>query len=62
MQIETYVAWNLHQPSKNEFYFGGFGDIAKFLKICQKVGLLVILRPTPYICAGNIFIIFSRLD
>lgn len=49
--VETYVAWNMHQPKENEFCFEGQSDVVKFIKTAQKVGLYVILRPGPYICA-----------
>ena len=49
--VETYVAWNMHEPKKGEYNFSGPADIVKFIKIAQKLGLYVILRPGPYICA-----------
>ncbi|PRP89805.1 beta-galactosidase [Planoprotostelium fungivorum] len=49
--IETYVAWNVHEPEEGQYNWEGLGDIEKFLTLCQKIGLLVIFRPTPYICA-----------
>lgn len=49
--VETYVCWNLHEPKKGEYHFEGMLDLAAFLKTAQKLGLYVILRPGPYICA-----------
>lgn len=49
--VETYVAWNLHEPKENEFDFTGMLDIVKFIETAKKVGLYVIVRPGPYICA-----------
>ncbi len=49
--LETYVAWNLHESKEGEFYFEGFADIERFLRTAEEVGLDVILRPGPYICA-----------
>ncbi len=49
--IETYVCWNLHEPKHNEFNFEGIVDIKKFIQTADEVGLKVILRPGPYICA-----------
>lgn len=49
--VETYVAWNLHEPKEGEFNFSGIADIEKFIRIAEKVGLYVIVRPSPYICA-----------
>lgn len=49
--VETYIPWNYHEVKQNEFDFSGKKDIAKFVRLAQEVGLWVILRPTPYICA-----------
>ncbi|KAK9099328.1 hypothetical protein Syun_026373 [Stephania yunnanensis] len=49
--IQTYVPWNLHEPRSGEWVFEGIADIEAFLKLCQKLGFLVMLRPGPYICA-----------
>jgi beta-galactosidase len=49
--VETYVAWNLHEPEEGQFVFEGTADIETFIKTAEKVGLHVIVRPGPYICA-----------
>lgn len=49
--VETYIPWNLHEPRKGEFCFEGILDIEHFIQLAQKLGLYVILRPSPYICA-----------
>lgn len=49
--VTTYVAWNLHEPHKGEFCFDGRADIARFLALADEVGLKVILRLSPYMCA-----------
>lgn len=49
--VETYIPWNLHEPRKGEFCFSGICDVEKFIRTAQEVGLYVILRPSPYICA-----------
>lgn len=49
--IETYVAWNVHEPKKGEFNFEGIADLKKFIELAQELGLWVIVRPSPYICA-----------
>ncbi|XP_043704468.1 beta-galactosidase 17 isoform X2 [Telopea speciosissima] len=48
--IQTYVPWNLHEPRPGEWIFEGLADIESFLKLCQELGFLVMLRPGPYIC------------
>ena len=30
--VETYVAWNLHEPRPDEFHFDGMLDIVKFIE------------------------------
>lgn len=37
--IGTYVFWNLHEPQKGTFDFGGNNDVAEFVKIAQQEGL-----------------------
>jgi len=54
--VETYVPWNMHEPKKGEFDFVGESwhgmlDLKRFVETAQKIGLWVILRPSPYICA-----------
>lgn len=49
--VETYLAWNLHEPEEGQFCFEGIADVEKFVRTAEKVGLHVILRPSPYICA-----------
>jgi beta-galactosidase len=49
--VETYVFWNLHEPTPGQFDFSGQNDIAEFIREAQQEGLFVILRPGPYVCA-----------
>ena len=49
--IQTYVPWNAHEPNRGEFVFSGMLDLAAFLTLCNKKGLKVLLRPSPYICS-----------
>lgn len=49
--VETYIPWNMHEPKKGQFVFDGMLDVVGFVKLAQKLGLYVILRPSPYICA-----------
>ena len=49
--VETYVPWNLHEPREGEFNFEGMLDVVEYVKIAEELGLLVMLRPGPYICA-----------
>ena len=49
--VETYTCWNLHEPSEGVFDFSGMLDIAAYIKTAGELGLNVIIRPGPYICA-----------
>lgn len=49
--VETYVAWNIHEPNEGEFHFEEENDLCGFIELAQELGLYVILRPSPYICA-----------
>lgn len=49
--VESYTCWNLHEPQKGEYCFDGMLDIERFVKTAEKVGLKVIMRTGPYICA-----------
>jgi beta-galactosidase len=49
--VTTYVFWNLHEPEPGRFDFSDNLDVAAFIRTAQEVGLNVILRPGPYVCA-----------
>ncbi|CAD5317053.1 unnamed protein product [Arabidopsis thaliana] len=48
--IQVYVPWNLHEPKPGKMVFEGIGDLVSFLKLCEKLDFLVMLRAGPYIC------------
>ncbi|XP_051674495.1 beta-galactosidase [Oryctolagus cuniculus] len=49
--IQTYVPWNFHELRPGQYQFSGDHDVEQFLRLAHELGLLVILRPGPYICA-----------
>ena len=49
--VETYTCWNLHERKEGQFDFSGILDIERFIQTAERLGLWVILRPGPYICA-----------
>ncbi|XP_047375570.1 beta-galactosidase-1-like protein 3 isoform X3 [Sciurus carolinensis] len=49
--VTTYIPWNLHEPERGQFYFSGNLNMEAFVLMAAEVGLWVILRPGPYICA-----------
>ncbi|XAR60280.1 Beta-galactosidase [Bertholletia excelsa] len=49
--IESYVFWNGHELSPDNYYFGGRYDLVKFVKIVQQAGMYMILRIGPFVAA-----------
>lgn len=49
--VETYIPWNFHEPEKCNFRFDGMHDIERFIHLAEKMGLYIIIRPSPYICS-----------
>ncbi|XP_009573065.1 PREDICTED: beta-galactosidase-1-like protein, partial [Fulmarus glacialis] len=49
--LQVYVPWNYHEPLPGVYDFAGDRDVEAFLDLTAELGLLVILRPGPYICA-----------
>lgn len=53
--IDTYVFWNLHEPSPGNYDFEGRNDLVQFIKIIKNAGMYVHLRIGPYVCGEWIF-------
>ncbi|NXA07294.1 BGAL galactosidase, partial [Sapayoa aenigma] len=49
--VQVYVPWNYHETLPGVYDFAGNRDVEAFLDLTAELGLLVILRPGPYICA-----------
>uniref|UniRef100_A0A8C2ZIW8 Beta-galactosidase n=1 Tax=Cyclopterus lumpus TaxID=8103 RepID=A0A8C2ZIW8_CYCLU len=49
--LTTYVPWNMHEPERGAFHFEDQLDLEAYLRLAGSLGLWVILRPGPYICA-----------
>lgn len=49
--VQVYVPWNFHETVQGVHNFSGDRDLEHFLDLANQTGLLVILRPGPYICA-----------
>ncbi|MFG2426355.1 glycoside hydrolase family 35 protein [Streptomyces sp. NPDC048590] len=50
--VDTYVAWNFHQPREDRApSFDGWRDLERFIRTVGEEGLDAIVRPGPYICA-----------
>nr|WP_157868123.1 exo-beta-D-glucosaminidase [Pyrococcus abyssi] len=52
--VDTYVAWNWHEPQEGSFDFTGEThpqrDLVGFLELAEDMGFYVLIRPGPYIC------------
>lgn len=46
--VPTYVIWNHHEEVKDQFIWSGNKDLRRFVKLCKKHGLDVILRIGPW--------------
>ena len=46
--VTTYVFWIHHEEEEGEFCFGGCRNLRKFVQLCGKHGLYVILRVGPF--------------
>ena len=49
--VETYIPWSLHEPKEGEFVSGGLLDFEAYFDLVAEMGLHLIVRPSPYICA-----------
>jgi beta-galactosidase len=49
--VTTYVFWNYHEEKPGVWNWKGEKDLKKFIKTAQEIGLFVIIRPGPYVCA-----------
>jgi beta-galactosidase len=49
--LTTYVFWNTHEPKPGVYDFSDNLDVAAYIRLAQEEGLLVNLRPGPYVCA-----------
>ena len=47
----SYVFWDLVEPQRGDFDFGGRNDIASYFQQAQQEGLNVVLRAGPYVDA-----------
>ena len=50
--ISTYVFWIVHEEEEGVFRFDGCRDVRRFLEICEKHGMMVIMRVGPF-CHGE---------
>lgn len=53
MVISTYVFWNIHEEKEGVFDWTGNKDLRRFVRLCQKHDMPVIVRIGPF-CHGEI--------
>ncbi|KAF8075232.1 glycoside hydrolase family 35 protein [Lyophyllum atratum] len=49
--VSVYWHWGLSAPNSKEIHFTEHNDLAKFYQVAKDVGVLVIVRPGPYVNA-----------
>ncbi|CAE6536961.1 unnamed protein product [Rhizoctonia solani] len=49
--VSIYTHWGLSEGKRGNLNFDGYRSLTKFLEVAKSVGILVILRPGPYINA-----------
>jgi len=49
--VTTYFFWNFHELSPGVFDFSGERDVDEFIRIASSLGLRLIARVGPYVCA-----------
>ncbi len=52
--VATYVFWNLHETEPGKWDFEGDKDLRRYIETAGELGLMVILRPGPYVCRVGI--------
>lgn len=55
--VSSYLSWRRHEPEEGRFRWGQDDpalDVRRFLKLCAERGLVVQLKPGPWICAEEI--------
>ncbi len=49
--VTTYIPWNWHEPVEGKQQWTGDCDVARFIELCTKHGLFIVVKPGPYCCA-----------
>ncbi|GAQ91566.1 Beta-galactosidase [Klebsormidium nitens] len=53
--VQTLIPWNVHEGAEGDFIWEGPANLEAFLRVAQRLGLMVMLRLGPYICAEHEF-------
>jgi hypothetical protein len=49
--VDFYFPWNYHSPAEGVYGFSGLRDVDYLMDLAENLGLYIIARPGPYICA-----------
>ncbi len=49
--VRIYFHWGFHNPAEDVYFFDGNRDVDYLLKLCEDIGLYVLVAAGPYICA-----------
>ena len=50
-QVTTYIPWNWHEPVEGQERWTGDQDLVRFIGLCKKHDMFLVVKPGPYICA-----------
>jgi hypothetical protein len=53
--VSTYIFWNHHEESEGRFDWTGDRDLRRFVSLCGKLGLKVMIRPGPWVHSESRF-------
>ncbi len=49
--VTFYIPWNWHEPVEGQQRWTGDCDVRRFIELCTKHGLFIVVKPGPYCCA-----------
>jgi len=49
--VQLVIPWNWHEEVEGQVRWDGDRDLEAYVRIAQDLGLMVLLRPGPYVCA-----------
>lgn len=49
--VTTYIPWNWHEPLEGKQRWTSDCDLVRFIELCTKHGLFLVVKPGPYCCA-----------
>lgn len=49
--VTTYIPWNWHEQTEGQQVWDDDRDLVRFIELCKKHGMYIIVKPGPYCCA-----------